>query len=600
MYCVQKIDIQSKLLEFEDGDPSATHSFGLGPLLILLLIFQKLEKRELTLDQILNITEIVKKEAKSLNSIGYNNQNPPSLYQALLNLIITSSPDTALLLANTIFECSKIKMSEHFKDILDSLNLDHTVAKNMTGRKHSKIPQRFSINDLKEISLLFTEIPPELKYYLKFSDTYYNNKFINNSSFLLKNNKVEYGYFFGENSSECFCIRKINEKYKLIIVSGANNAFHRDYLVEKAIYEIKYTEHLKPSIDKKFEKNEIVLNFIGDTYFGEFYSERRLLRKTYDTLTMDGYDHSLNRLRTFLTQADFNIVNLEAALVDKRTPSPLKGLKKFILGARPSQTLNALKKANIHAVTLANNHTADFGNLGIKNTIDELKAQHILHCGAGMDSTEANKPMRFEINGKYVTIFSAYWYRFNNHRVFKFYATPSKSGVNTIEGELLESIRLERKTFPDSYIIVLPHWGVDFLPVQNYQRNLANQIVDAGADLILGHGPHTIQQIYKTKDKPIIFSMGNGFFNSDGEYDGYPDAAPYGFISQLLFSKNKLMKLRLYPIYSNNCDTRWQPNFVNSNDFKKVLDYLLKVNSDLSNWNIVENVENPYLELMIS
>ncbi|MDC4854840.1 hypothetical protein OHV91_18440, partial [Acinetobacter baumannii] len=202
---MQKIDIQSKLLEFEDGDPSATHSFGLGPLLILLLIFQKLEKRELTLDQILNTTEIVKKEAKSLNSIGYNNQNPPSLYQALLNLIITSSPDTALLLANTIFECSKIRTSEHFKDILDSLNLDHTVAKNMTGRKHSKIPQKFSINDLKEISLLFTELPSELKYYLKFSDTYYNDKFLNNSSFLLKNNKVKYGYFFGENSSECFC-----------------------------------------------------------------------------------------------------------------------------------------------------------------------------------------------------------------------------------------------------------------------------------------------------------------------------------------------------------------------------------------------------------
>ena len=79
-------------------------------------------------------------------------------------------------------------------------------------------------------------------------------------------------------------------------------------------------------------------------------------------------------------------------------------------------------------------------------------------------------------------------------------------------------------------------------------------MIHSGCDLILGHGPHTIQKLRRYNNTVIVYSMGNGIFNSNGEFDKH-HALPYGFLIKLKFLENDEIKLILVPFYANNLDT---------------------------------------------
>ena len=117
---------------------------------------------------------------------------------------------------------------------------------------------------------------------------------------------------------------------------------------------------------------------------------------------------------------------------------------------------------------------------------------------------------------------------------------------------------------PERKIIVICHWGVDFKPITKDQTKLATILTQAGADLIIGHGAHTIQPIQIINQKPVVFNIGNAVFNSDGEYE-QQNALPFGCIARLDLAKDII---RLYPMYTNNLQTFWQPYPVDAEDFK--------------------------------
>ena len=105
---------------------------------------------------------------------------------------------------------------------------------------------------------------------------------------------------------------------------------------------------------------------------------------------------------------------------------------------------------------------------------------------------------------------------------------------------------------------------------------MAEKLVDAGADIIIGHGGHLIQEIEKYNDKWIIYSLGNFVFNSPGRYEK-ENAWPYSVISILRFSfkNNKLnARVRLYPIVTDNLVTNYQTHPVDEKDFNKTIELL--------------------------
>lgn len=541
---------------------------GLGPLLVLYVVFKLLEERKISIDDVVDINETALNE-KGRGVVGYETNDQLTLLQVLTNYKVTAGVDSLFLLAGHISVKTKKRMSDYFNEFIKRLNLSELCAKNLSGKPNSKLKQSYTLKDVILISEQLSLINPFYLDILSQSKISFKGKIFLAQTFLLDQGQIT--YFFNTLNIAIAWKRIDCNNFNIVVLEGVNHVFQQDSLIERILLEKKIRCPIAkdPTINVQLQKPRAIINIIGDTYLGEYYTERRRKRNVFDPLLDRSYDYSFEKLRSFLLDADLNIANHEACFINSTIESPLTGLKKFILGANDENTVAALKNANIRFLSLANNHTADYGSKGIEHTLSTLKNAEIEYFGAGLNEYEACKPIRIRVNNKVISFYAGYWHRATNQKIFKFYATPSLSGVATLESMLSESIREEKKHHPDHLVIVVAHWGVDFLPTQNYQKLLAKSLFENGADLIIGHGAHTLQTIEEYAGKTVLYSIGNGIFNSDGEYDGYPNALPFGMVAQLVFENSQLF-LRLLPIESNNRETMWQPNFVQLDDFKTV------------------------------
>ncbi|MCH2069715.1 CapA family protein [Acinetobacter pittii] len=312
-----------------------------------------------------------------------------------------------------------------------------------------------------------------------------------------------------------------------------------------------------------------IINILGDTYFGEIYTEKRKARGQIDALQQYGYDYSFKKIKAFLGEHDLNIANFEAVF-SLENQSPLDHKKPFILKADVQQTLAAFKNIHLNHVVLANNHLKDYGDRGLTYTLQQLDQANISYIGAGVNQKDAHNYFELSFENKRYAIFNGYWHRDTAYLDYDFYALGHKSGVACLNGVLLEQIGRYRLTHPEHKVIVICHWGIDFKPITKEQSKLAAILTQAGADLIIGHGAHTIQPVQIINQKPVVFGIGNAVFNSNGEYDKH-NALPFGCIARLDLSKDLL---RLYPIYTNNLKTFWQPYPVDAEDFLKASTYM--------------------------
>lgn len=312
-----------------------------------------------------------------------------------------------------------------------------------------------------------------------------------------------------------------------------------------------------------------IINILGDTYFGEIYTEKRKARGQTDALQQYGYDYSFDKIKAFLGEHDLSIANFEAVF-SLENQSPLGHKKPFILKADAEPTLAAFKNIHLNHVVLANNHLKDYGDRGLTYTLQQLDQANISYIGAGVNQKDAHSYFEITFNNKHYAIFNGYWHRDTAYLDYDFYALGHKNGVACLNGVLLEQIGRYRLTHPEHKIIVICHWGVDFKPITKEQNKLATILTQAGADLIVGHGAHTIQPVQIINQKPVVFGIGNVVFNSNGEYEKH-NALPFGCIVRLDLSKDLL---RLYPIYTNNLKTFWQPYPVNAEDFLKASIYM--------------------------
>lgn len=334
-----------------------------------------------------------------------------------------------------------------------------------------------------------------------------------------------------------------------------------------------------------------IINILGDTYFGEIYTEKRKARGQTDGLQQYGYNYSFEKIKAFLGEHDLNIANFEAVF-SLENQSPLGHKKPFILKADAEQTLAAFKNIHLNHVVLANNHLKDYGDRGLTYTLQQLDQANISYIGAGVNQKDAHNYFQLSFENKRYAIFNGYWHRDTAYLDYDFYALGHKSGVACLNGVLLEQIGRYRLTHPEHKIIVICHWGVDFKPITKEQNKLAAILTQAGADLIIGHGAHTIQPVQIINQKPVVFGIGNAVFNSNGEYEKH-NALPLGCIARLDLSKDLL---RLYPIYTNNLKTFWQPYPVNAEDFLKASTYMT---SSLAPENYIATQDNlgAYIEI---
>lgn len=169
------------------------------------------------------------------------------------------------------------------------------------------------------------------------------------------------------------------------------------------------------------------------------------------------------------------------------------------------------------AVNLANNHIMDLGDEGFLNTVSILKENGIAYFGAGSKNDNYNNPCLIELYGKRIALLGYSDYDF----LLEVSSVRHKCAVPTREQIELD-MDLCREEHADMVIVNI-HWGREERSWNNKRQEfLGHRLIDAGADLIIGHHPHCIQPIEIYKDKYIFYSLGNTWFpdlNTPSYYD---------------------------------------------------------------------------------
>lgn len=256
--------------------------------------------------------------------------------------------------------------------------------------------------------------------------------------------------------------------------------------------------HSNLGLFKSREYASTRLFFVGDI----------MLSRGIEKIVYREQDPLFHFLRTAeLTQnADIAFGNLEG-------PASMRGSDQgsiYSFRSKPD-LLKGLAFAGFDVVSIANNHIYDWGPLAVQDTIIYLKENSILPVGGGENYKEAHSPAVIERNNERFC-FLAYsqfaWDEISNAS-----STPSiaKLDLKTIEDDIKES-----KNSSCSLIIVSLHWGNEYETASTEeQKQIAHGIIDAGAKLLIGHHPHSVQEVEEYHGGLIAYSLGNFIFDQN-------------------------------------------------------------------------------------
>lgn len=242
------------------------------------------------------------------------------------------------------------------------------------------------------------------------------------------------------------------------------------------------------------------LLFTGDVYLSPH------VQSNYDADGIDGVISA--ELLNELQQADLTIINQEFPFSTRGTPAEDK---QYTFCVNPSYT-RILTELGVDVAGLANNHVLDYGADALLDTFATLEDADISYIGAGDSLARASALITKEIGGTTFGFLAAS----RVIPVISWDVRNAQPGVFTTYDPALLLQAIEQARSQCDYLTVLVHWGVerDSAP-QEYQTQLAEQYIDAGADLIIGAHPHVLQGISYYKGKPICYSLGNFIFNQE-------------------------------------------------------------------------------------
>ena len=262
--------------------------------------------------------------------------------------------------------------------------------------------------------------------------------------------------------------------------------------------------------------SETKILFVGDTMLARSVGEK----------IQNGID-PFELIKPVFVDYQAIIANLETTVSDKGTAVIGKAYK----FRAPVQSIDFLKNANITAVSLANNHTKDYGDEALIDTMDRLKTGGIDYFGAGINQEEAFSGKVIDVSGVKIGLIA-----FNE---IENKWTMSKTGPTSAWTDLpkLKEKITALKEISD-VVIVMPHFGVEYTTSQNsWQTKLSKILIDNGADLIIGNHPHVVQPNEIYKDKKIYYSLGNFVFD---KMEGLKNATDGEMIEVVLKDKKIL------------------------------------------------------------
>ncbi len=282
--------------------------------------------------------------------------------------------------------------------------------------------------------------------------------------------------------------------------------------------------------------------FLGDMMFD---------RGVGVTARKNGYEYVFGPSTTTIDKHDLTIANLEGPITDYKSKLILDN-GKAISGFQftfATSTARALKNSGIDIVSLANNHTDNFGQSGLNQTREYLKKNNIQYFGSPINSLEN---IATTTCVKDICIGLIGWHEFSY-----------KGDIN-----VSNKIKEFKKQSID-YIIIYPHWGIEYKNKPNQKHiKLAHKWLDEGADMVIGSHPHVVQSIEKYKDKYIFYSLGNFIFD---QYFSF--GTTHGIGVSLILNKDKSrFSYELIPFSSVGSKVS-VPNNVNKSKILNSIEY---------------------------
>jgi poly-gamma-glutamate synthesis protein (capsule biosynthesis protein) len=229
-----------------------------------------------------------------------------------------------------------------------------------------------------------------------------------------------------------------------------------------------------------------------------------------------------------LADADFTIGNLECVVA----VGGEKFDKKFNFRAHP-RVVPFLKK-HFDALSLANNHTGDYGDAALLEELQLLKEAGIRHFGAGRNIDDARRPLVLESKGIRIALLG-----YNEFKPRAFEAEANSPGIAwSVDDDVVADIRKAKQEAGADLVIPYMHWGPEEeLTPSARQRQFSKVMIEAGADAVVGAHPHVIQGYGTHRDKPIFCSLGNFVF------DGFAaEATTTGWILHLTVGKRGVVQ----------------------------------------------------------
>jgi len=247
-------------------------------------------------------------------------------------------------------------------------------------------------------------------------------------------------------------------------------------------------------------------------------------------------DHPFGSTISPLRGADIAFINLEA---------PFSARAEQIGGfLMPNAFAGALARAGVDVVSTANNHMLDAETTGLYETLAALAAANIRAVGSGHDLAEARRPVILERKGQRLAFLG--YSQVSN--VSTGFALPDRAGVAPLDPELVVA-DIHALAGGSYAVIVSLHWGIEGTSeIHPKETEIARRFIDAGADLVLGHGPHVPRGVESYRGGMIVYSLGNFVFGHGHDY--WTD----NYLALVTFENGRVSALELRPVAGMGTD----------------------------------------------
>ena len=255
------------------------------------------------------------------------------------------------------------------------------------------------------------------------------------------------------------------------------------------------------------EKESYTLCFAGDVLFDPGYAIYANYQRQGSVLEKCISEDLLEIMRS----EDFMMINNEFPYSERG--AALEG-KTYTFRAKPA-SVSLLGEMGVDAVSVANNHAYDFGGDAFLDTLDTLEGVQIPHVGGGRNLEEASRPLYVYAGDDKIAIIAA--------SQIERYGTPHSKGATEDGAGILRSYpnidptldAIKKAKEEGAYVILFIHWGTENETAADWAQNeQLPKFIDAGVDCVIGGHPHILQGISYVDGVPVIYSLGNFWFNS--------------------------------------------------------------------------------------